>query len=63
MAEIKSHVESSKTFSSFFGPLTLEPGINSGIDDKRWNNCKKFNQDVQILLKQGALEELSQSGQ
>jgi hypothetical protein len=58
MAEIKSNLESPITLSSFFGPLTLEPGINAGVDDKRWNNCKKFNQDAQILLKKGALEEL-----
>jgi hypothetical protein len=59
MVKIQSHLDVAKTFSSFFGPLTLEPGTNPTVDEKRWNNCKKFNQDVQILLKKELLQELN----
>lgn len=58
MVKIQSKLTVAKTFSSFFGPLTLAPGLNPEVDSKRWNNCKKFNQDVQILLKQDLLQEL-----
>jgi hypothetical protein len=57
MATIESRLASTFTCKSFFGNLTLEPGINENVDDRLWNNCKRNNPDVQAMVKQGALVE------
>lgn len=57
MAIVESKLESSFTFKSFFGNLTLEPGLNSGVDDRLWQNCKRNNPDLQVMLKRGAMIE------
>lgn len=57
MAKIESHLSTPTTFQSFFGPLTLQPGLNPEVNDKVWRNLKSANLDVQTMLKQGALIE------
>jgi hypothetical protein len=59
MAQIINHLSTPVTLSSFFGPLTLQPGMNTEVDDKRWKNCKRFSEDAKILLQKKALEELN----
>jgi hypothetical protein len=61
MATIQSSLDGSSTFKSFFGNLTLEPGINANVDDRLWRNCKNNNPDVQLLLKKGVLVEVKAS--
>jgi hypothetical protein len=61
MATIQSLLDNSFTFKSFFGNLTLEPGINTNVDDRLWRNCKNNNPDVQVLLKKGNLVELPEA--
>jgi hypothetical protein len=60
MAKIQSLLENSSTFKSFFGNLTLDPGINTNVDDRLWRNCKNNNPDVQVLLKKGVLVEMEE---
>jgi hypothetical protein len=60
MATIQSLLENSSTFKSFFGNLTLDPGINTNVDDRLWRNCKNNNPDVQVLLKKGVLVEMEE---
>jgi hypothetical protein len=60
MAKIESRLESSFICKSFFGNLTLEPGLNIDVDDRLWNNCKRNNPDVQVMLKRGALIEIGE---
>lgn len=57
MAQIQSNLDNPITLNSFFGPLTLQPGLNE-VNDRLWRNCKNNNPDVKILLKKGALTEL-----
>lgn len=57
MTKIESHLQTATTFQSFFGPLTLQPGLNTDVNDKVWRNLKSANLDVQTMLKQGALVE------
>jgi hypothetical protein len=61
MVTIQSSLNDSSTFKSFFGNLTLEPGINTNVDDRLWRNCKNNNPDVQLLLKKGVLVEVETS--
>lgn len=58
MATIESKLDSTFTCKSFFGNLSLEPGVNENVDDRLWGNCKRNNPDVQVMLKKGALVEL-----
>ncbi|MDR5639438.1 MULTISPECIES: hypothetical protein [unclassified Thermosynechococcus] len=55
MLTVISYLEQPMTFDSFFGPVTLQPGRNENVDERRWRNCKTHNADLQALLKKGLI--------
>ncbi|ATS18767.1 hypothetical protein BRW62_08415 [Parathermosynechococcus lividus PCC 6715] len=55
MVTVISELEQPITFDSFFGPLTLQPGRNENVDERRWRNCKTHNADLQALLKKNLI--------
>ncbi len=55
MVTVISELEHPITFDSFFGPLTLQPGRNENVDERRWRNCKTHNADLQALLKKNLI--------
>ena len=59
MPNIQNHLDQPITFDSFFGPLTLQPGLNSIDNDKLWKNAKTSNPDLEAMLRQGLIEELT----
>ncbi|MDG2989721.1 hypothetical protein L3556_02045 [Candidatus Synechococcus calcipolaris G9] len=59
MITLLSKLDQPITLDCFFGPLTLQPGLNPEVSDRQWRNCKKFNPDAQALIKKGMIEEVN----
>ncbi len=57
MAIIENRLGYRVTLNSFFGPVYLDPGLNSDIPDRLWRNLKTKSPDVQAYLKQELLVE------
>ncbi len=61
MAKIVSKLNQPMTFACFFGPLTLNPGLNEAVDNRQWKLCKNNNADLQLLLKKEMVVEVEVS--
>ncbi|MCM1983492.1 hypothetical protein [Lyngbya confervoides] len=60
MITIESKLHEPRRFDSFFGPVTLHPGLNFQVSARLWKNLKKVNPDVQSLLDQDLLREVGE---
>ncbi|MGB8698561.1 MAG: hypothetical protein WCD18_04020 [Thermosynechococcaceae cyanobacterium] len=61
MAIVENKLGQTTVFNSFFGPVTLEPGLNEQVHDQLWKNLKKNNPDVKALLQKELLVEVNPS--